>query len=591
MFFTFVAHAADSWDLSAIYPDVAAWRSELEATRPRVEALAACEGHVAERLLPCVRERFEVEKTLSRLYSFAHLGADADTRDAEAQARTREVEMLWTRFGVVSAGFGPELVRMPAVDLADPALAPYDHWIREQRRRAAHTLPTAQEELLAGTGAVLASAAHTHELMIGAELPWPELQLGSGRTRLGPAAFTLARSSASREERRQVYDAFFGALAAWEGTLGSTLDASVQGDWMMARARRYDSSLDAALDAQGIPRGVYDTLVAETTRHLPTLHRYLRLRAKILGVSDLAYHDLYAPLSAHQASWSLEEAQELTRAAMRPLGRDYLRALDAGFAGRWMDALPREGKRPGAYMEPGAVGVHPYLLLNYQGDYASVSTFAHEWGHAMHSVLSGKKQVYPETEYPISTAEVASTLAESLLTREALARARTDEEQLFVLAAALESLRTTWFRQAAFAEFELRIHERVERGEPLTGEALSAIYLDILRRTHGHGQGVVRIEARDGVEWAYVGHFYRPFYVWQYASSLAAASALAADVYTETPGAQGRVLALLEAGGSAPPVELLRAAGVDLESPAPYDAMARRMEAMMDHVERILARR
>lgn len=588
---------SDTWDPAHLYPSLEAWQVDLELTRKLVDGLGACEGKVATQLKPCLDQRFDALKQLWRVYVYASIQRDGDTRSADWQSRARQVELLEATLQEKTAYYAPEIIAMGSAAVeaairAEPGLAPYDYYLRSTVKFAPHTLDADREALLAGAGGVLTGAGNTRDLFFAAELPWPTVTLSDGKPfTLSPAAYTSARALPVREDRKKVFDSFFGAMKAYEGTLGSTLDTSTQGHWYVARAHNYGSSLEAAVDRDHLPPAVYQTLIASTNQNLPTLHRYLELRARMLGISDLAYHDLYTPLVSLEKRWTIDEAEALTVEACRPLGPGYTETLKQGFSSRWMDVYPRPGKQAGAYMQGAAVDVHPYVLMNYNGDYESVSTLAHEWGHALHSVLSAKAQPFAKADYATFIAEIASTFNEALLLQQMLKTAKSDDERLYYLGTALESLRTTYFRQALFAEFELRIHEKVEKGEPLTGDEASRIYLELARRYYGHEQGVTRVDEAYAVEWAYVGHFYRPFYVWQYASSLAAASALAADVYTETPGAQGRVLALLEAGGSAPPVELLRAAGVDLESPAPYDAMARRMEAMMDHVERILARR
>jgi oligoendopeptidase F len=276
---------------------------------------------------------------------------------------------------------------------------------------------------------------------------------------------------------------------------------------------------------------------------------------------------------------------------MKPLGDEYVAAVRKGFESRWMDVYPQPGKRSGAYSNGAAYDVHPFVLLNYNDDYESVSTLAHEWGHAMHSALANAAQPFPTADYPTFVAEVASTFNEALLLQKMLAEAKSDDERLFLLGSSLENMRGTFFRQAMFAEFELAIHEAVEKDEALTGERLSRMYGDLLRRYHGHDQGVVRIDDAYTVEWAYIPHFYFNFYVYQYATSLAASALLARDVMDGKPGARERYLGLLEAGGSRYPYEMLKEAGVDLASPAPYRALETRMNWAMDEIEKIVARR
>ncbi len=583
----------DTWDLAALYPTVEAWEAEMKRLDGAVEALGACEGTLAKQLRPCLEQRFEVQKAVARAGTYAMNASGADTRDDAWRARSQRATLLWNAFAEATSFYEPEIVALgtKAEKLAakDPALAPYRYFLRRTREDAAHTLDPAREALLAATGDLRGAPDLLRNVLVDAELPWPTLAIHGEDVRLDPAAYTLHRADPDREVRRAVYGQFFGAFASFEGTLGVALDAAVRGHWFVAKTRGYDSSVSAAMDADHLPRSIYDTLVARTNANLPTLHRYLKLRARMLGVADLAYHDLYPPLVKSDRTWTIDEAKALAIASAAPLGADYTSVLQAGFANRWMDVYPRPGKDSGAYMDGAAYDVHPFVLMNYNGDYDSVTTLAHEWGHAAHSALSMKAQPYPTADYATFIAEIASTCAEALLVDHMLKNAKDDDERLYYLGSALESLRTTYFRQAQFAELELAMHAQVERGEPLTGDGLSATYLDILRRYHGHDQGVTRVDEHYAVEWAYIPHFYYNFYVYQYATSIAASSLLAEDILANKPGAKDRYLTLLRAGGSDDPYVLLKSAGVDMATPAPYDAIARRMNTIMDQIESILA--
>jgi oligoendopeptidase F len=591
------ARPEDTWDLSAVYPNVEAWEKALTETEAAAAGLASCRGKLAAELRPCLERRFDVQKAVMRAYVYAMNNSNADTRDGAWMGRAQRAEMLATSFGEDVSFFEPEIIAMgaPAVDKAlagDEALAPFDYYLRGTVQDAPHTLDAAGEALLASMGNVLSAPERTHGLMLNAELPWPKITLSDGKEQtLTPATYTNVRASKVRADRKMVFDSFFGAIAQYKGVLGSELDAVVQGHWMNARARNYPTSVAASIDRDHVPAEVYTTLVAQTNANLPTLHRYLRLRARILGLDDLAYSDLYTPLVALEKSWTVDQANTLLIDATRPLGPEYAAALKAGITGRWTDVYPRPGKMSGAYMDGAAYDVHPFLLLNFTGDYESVSTHAHEWGHGIHSALASKAQPYAKSDYATFIAEIASTFNEALLLQHVLAGVKDPDERLYYLGSALEGLRTTYFRQAQFAEFELAIHQSVEKGEPLTGESLTAKYLEIVRRYHGHDARLAEVPDAYGVEWAYIPHFYYNFYVYQYATSIAASSLLADEVLQKKKGALDRYLTLLKAGGSDDPYVLLKAAGVDLASPAPYDALARRMNAIMDEMETILKKK
>src|SRR6185503_4940408 len=322
--------------------------------------------------------------------------------------------------------------------------------------------------------------------------------------------------------------------------------------------------------------------------NLPTLHRYMKLRARMMGLTELRYYDLYPPLVQSSTRYPLGEGKKTIAAAMAPLGSQYVARLTRALDSHWMDAYPRPRKQSGGYMNGIVYDVHPFLLLNYNDDYTSLTTLAHEWGHAMHSVLADGAQPFATSRYATFVAEIASTTNEALLLEHMLAQARTDDERLLYLGSALEGLRTTFFRQAMFGEFEREIHARVDRGEPLSGEALSKAYLELERRYYGDG---VAIDDAYGIEWAYISHFYRGFYVYQYATSIAASSLFVQRILAGEPGARDRYLDLLRAGGSDYPYELVKRAGVDLADAAPYQALAARMNGIMDRIEATLARK
>lgn len=591
-----VERVEDTWDFSGVYPSIDAWEADMTRAAAAVDALTGCEGKLEASLRACVEQQFEAYKLVNRLGTYASNLSNADTRDDAWLARSQRSEMLYTTFAEKTAWTSPEILALGSAKVeaalkADAGLAPYDHFLRSTIADLPHTLDAKGEALLASAGNVLGAPERARGVLVSAELPWPSVTLTDGRTEtLTPAMYSNLRASGVRADRKLVFDTFFGALSKYQGTIAATLGGAVDGHWMVAKARHYDTSVAASVDRDHVPPAVYTTLVERTNANLPTLHRYLKLRARMLGVTDLAYSDLYAPLVASDRSWTVDEAKALTLASVKPLGAEYSAEMAKGFGGRWMDVYPRPGKRSGAYMDGAAYDVHPFLLLNYTGDYDSVSTLAHEWGHAMHSVLS-RAQPYAKSDYATFIAEIASTFNEALLLDEMLRNAKSDDERLFYLGSSLEGLRTTYFRQAQFAEFELAIHTQVEKGEPLTGDSLNATYLDILKRYYGHEAGVTRIDDAYGVEWAYVPHFFYDFYVYQYATSIAASSLLSEDVLSGKKGALDRYLTLLRAGGSDDPYPLLVKAGVDLATPAPYDALARRMNEIMDEMEAILAKK
>jgi oligoendopeptidase F len=363
----------------------------------------------------------------------------------------------------------------------------------------------------------------------------------------------------------------------------------VQADVFYAKARNYKTSLEASLDSANIPSPVYMRLIDGVNRHLPTFHRYLALRKRMMNLPELHYYDLYAPLVASvDLSYTVEDGQKHVLEALAPLGDEYLTGAKRAFSERWIDMYPNPGKRSGAYSNGGAYDVHPYMLMNYNGKYNDVSTLAHELGHTMHSYFSNKTQPFALAQYPIFVAEVASTFNEALLIDHMLKTKLDDKTKLSLLGNYLEGIKGTVFRQTQFAEFELRTHEMVEKDQPLTGDALSKLYADITKKYYGQDKGVCIVDDYVAHEWAFIPHFYRNFYVFQYATSFTASAALSEKVLTGDQAALKRYLTFLGSGGSKYPIDLLKEAGVDMTTDEPLDLTMKKMNRVMDEMETLL---
>jgi oligoendopeptidase F len=507
----------------------------------------------------------------------------------------QEMLQIASRFSAAAAFVEPEILsigkaRIDEFVAADPRLAVHRLYLDDILRRRAHTRTDAEEQLLASAGLMASAPSSIYTIFANADFPYPEVELSDGQTvRLDSAGFSLYRAVPNRADREKVMSAFFGKLGDYKATIGAMLGAQVQADVFYARSRNHASALDAALNGPNIPTSVYTRLVEGVNRHLPTFHRYLNLRKRMMQVSELHYYDLYAPLvSSVDLAYTVEQAQAHILDALEPLGDEYRTALQAAFNGRWVDMYPTPGKRSGAYSNGGAYDVHPYLLMNYNGKYTDMSTLAHELGHAMHSYFSNRAQPFPLASYPIFVAEVASTFNEALLIDHLLGTIADPEVKLSLLGNYLEGIKGTVFRQTQFAEFELRIHEMAEQGQPLTGEVLDKVYAEITRKYYGHDQGVSVVDDSIAHEWAFIPHFYRNFYVFQYATSFTASSALSEKVSSGDPAALQRYLAFLSAGGSKYPIELLKDAGVDMTADEPLELTMTRMNRVMDEMERLL---
>jgi oligoendopeptidase F len=417
--------------------------------------------------------------------------------------------------------------------------------------------------------------------------------LSDGKTvKVDQAGYNELRTLPNRADREKVMSAFFTALGGFTRTYGTTMNASVQKAVFYAKSRKYPTTLEMSLDAANIPTSVYTRLVDGVNKSLPSFHRYLKLRKRMMGVDQLHYYDLYAPLvGSVNLTYTPEEAQKLVLAAVAPLGAEYVSVMQRAFNERWIDLFPTEGKRSGAYSNGGAYDVHPYMLINYLGQYNDVSTVAHELGHTMQSYFSNKTQPYPLAGYPIFVAEVASTFNEALLIDHMLKQIKDDSTRLAILGNYLENIKSTVFRQTQFAEFELRMHEMAQKGQPLTGDALAKLYADITKKYYGHDQGVCIVDDYVANEWSFIPHFYRDFYVFQYATSFTASSALSEKVLSGDAAATKRYLTFLSAGGSKYPIDLLKDAGVDMTTDEPLDLTITKMNRVMDDMEKLLAKK
>lgn len=587
------------WDLTEIYESLDTWRNQKEQIERRVAELTSFKGRLgesAETLVNALDAISGAEKDVVRLYVYAFLEADEDRRVSATQERRGEAALLLSQLEETTSFVRPELLRVGSSTIeryldAEPRLARHAFNVRNTLRQEPHTLSDQAEAVIAGTSSMRQGPERIFAMLSSSDMPFPTITLSTGENvRLDQAAYSKHRASHNRVDRRQVFDAYWKTWNAYKATLGQTLDTHVKAHVFEAKVRKYETALDAALAGPNIPAAVYRKLIEVTHRHLPSLHRYFRLRQRMLGLEDLHYYDIYPPLVASRRSFALEEAKALSIASAAPLGNDYVALLKEGFLGDWMHVYPQPGKAPGAYMYGAIYDVHPYLLLNFNGEYDDVSTFAHEWGHAIHTMLSKQQNPYETASYATFTAEIASTTNEVLLQEHMLAQDISDDERLFYLGTALEAVRGTFFRQVMFAEFELKIHELVEQGEALSGDKMSELYEQLVRQYHGSDAGVLTYDPAYAVEWAFIPHFYRNFYVFQYATSIAGGTMFAERLLGGDEDARDDYLAVLSAGGSRYAYELLKEYGIDLATDAPYDALIARMDRVMDEIDAILDR-
>jgi oligoendopeptidase F len=589
------------WNLTDLYPSVEAWRTAKERIQKDLPKIGQFKGKLASAsstLADALDTLYAIDKDLSRVFIYASLLADQDTRQSGPQGMREEMVQLGAAFSAEASYIEPEILKIPRPTLekfiaSEPRLEVHRFYLEDIARRASHTLSDSEERILAAAGPLAASPSSIYNILSNADFPYPTVTLSDGKTaRLDAAAFSALRGLPNRDDRQKVMSAFFESLGSFSRTFGTTMNSEVQKVSFFAKARKYPSALEMVLDSPNIPVSVYTRLIEGVNRSLPSFHRYLKLRQRMMGLSELHYYDLYAPLvGSVDLAYTPEEAQKQVIAALAPLGPEYTSVLQRAFTERWLDILPSPGKRSGAYSSGGAYDVHPYILMNYNGKYDDMSTMAHELGHTMHSYFSNRTQPYPLASYPTFVAEVASTFNEALLIDHMLKTIEDDDTRLAVLGNYLEGIKGTVFRQTQFAEFELKMHEMAQKGQPVTGDALAKLYMEITKRYYGHDQGVSIVDDYIAHEWSYIPHFYRDFYVFQYATSFTASSALATKVKSGDEAAKKRYLAFISSGGSKYPIDLLKEAGVDMTTDEPLDLTMKEMNRVMDEMEAILAKR
>jgi oligoendopeptidase F len=586
------------WDLTELYPDIESWNRARIATIDRARLIEDRKGSLGESaafLYETLSLISDTYRQAGRVSAYASLKFDEDMRIDESQERSQLADAMYARLSEATSWFEPELIsvgrsRIEDFIESDARLAPYAHGLDNDLRSADYTLGEEAEATLSFFSRSFNAPGDTYGLLSNSDMPFPTIRLSDGgEHRIDNQAYGALRALPNRNDRKAVFDAYWETWEEFQNSVGMVLNSHIQTQVALSRARGFASVLERELFQDNLPPAVYRTLISEVNANLPTLHRYFRLRARMLGVDQMHYYDIYPPLVELDRTFDIETTKRITLDAMAILGDDWVTMQRDGINARWMHVFPQRGKQSGAYMAGSVYDVHPFLLLNHQDDYDSMSTFAHEWGHAMHTLYAKQAQPYQTAGYATFIAEIPSTSLELILEQYMVENAATIDEKLFYLGSGLESLRGTFFRQAMFAEFELALYETVERGEPLTGAGISAIYRDIVRRYHGHDDGVVIIDDLYTNEWMFVRHFYMNMYVFQYATSLTAGTVLYEKIVDEGEAGVENYKNLLRAGGSDYPYNLLVDAGVDMATPAPYRAVIARMNSIMDEMESLLA--
>ncbi|MFH1214460.1 MAG: oligoendopeptidase F [Candidatus Neomarinimicrobiota bacterium] len=587
-----------TWDLTPVYPSDEAYQKAKDALVAKFDQILTYKdnlGKSADQLYACLNLDSEIGKEMSRLGSYVSFKADLDTRDTKYLGMRQELSQLATDYNTKAAFIQPEILALDPAKLdkfiaGNKDLKVFEFYLKDLIRSKQHLLSEKEEKIIAETG-LFAGAPYTiYGLFSNAEFPYPDVVLSDGsKVKLDLATFSKSRSLPVRADRELVFKTFFGKMYDFRRTFGATTDANVKRHLFTAHVRGYKSCLEASLDGNNIPTDVYMALIKNVNANLPTFYRYLKIKQQMLGVDTLKYTDLYTPVVKNlDIKYPVETAQTMVLSALQPLGSEYTATVKRAFNERWIDVYPTPAKRSGAYSNGSIYDVHPYILLNYNEQYDDVSTMAHELGHTMHSYFSNKTQPYPLSGYSIFVAEVASTFNEVMLFHDNVKKVTDPNQRLTLLMNYLDGIKGTVFRQTQFAEFELRIHEMAERGEQLTGDSLTELYKQIVRAYYGHDKNVCYVDDVINIEWAYIPHFYYNFYVYQYATSFTAATALAKKVQSGDKAALSAYLKFISSGGSDYPINLLKTAGVDMTTADPFNLTMKEMNWVMDEIEKIL---
>ena len=560
----------DTWDLSTIFETDQKWEEELALLTEDTKQAASLEGHLldsAESLLNITERYLDLSRRLEKLYVYAHMKNDQDTRVAKYQEYYAKAMALYSQLDQVFSFYEPEFMAITEEQYQnflaeEPKLQPYKHFFDKLLQNKDHVLSQREEELLAGAGEIFGAASETFAILDNADIVFPFVKDEDGNeVQLSHGVYMRLVESKNREVRRGAYEALYSTYEQYQHTYAKTLQTNVKVQNYRAKVRNYKSAREAALAANFVPESVYDNLVSAVRKHLPLLHRYLNLRSKILGIPDLKMYDVYTPLSSVEYSFTYEEALKKAEEALAVLGDDYLSRVKRAFSERWIDVYENQGKRSGAY-SGGSYDTNAFMLLNWQDNLDNLFTLVHETGHSMHSSYTRETQPYVYGDYSIFLAEIASTTNENILTEKLLQEVQDDATRFAILNNFLDGFRGTVFRQTQFAEFEHAIHKADQNGEVLTSELLNNLYADLNQEYYGLSK---EDNPQIQYEWARIPHFYYNYYVYQYSTGFAAASALAEKIVHGSQEDRDRYIEYLKAGKSDYPLNIMRKAGVDME--------------------------
>ena len=582
-----------TWDLSTIFPTDEAFEEELAQVSEEVKKAAGLAGHLldsADSLLTTTEVQLDLMRRIEKLYSYAHMKNDQDTRVAKYQEYQAKGMTLYSDFGQSFAFYEPEFMAITeeqyqAFLAEQPALQQYQHYFDKLLKKKAHILTQREEELLAGAGEIFGAAGETFAILDNADIVFPMVHDEDGNeVQLSHGNYITLVESKNREVRKEAYEALYSVYEQYQHTYAKTLQTNVKVHNYNAKVRKFSSAREAALSADFIPESVYDSLVSAVNKHLPLLQRYIALRAKILGISDLKMYDMYTPLSETDYKFTYEEALAKSEEVLAILGEDYLSRVKTAFSERWIDVHENQGKRSGAY-SGGSYDTNAFMLLNWQDTLDNLFTLVHETGHSMHSSYTRETQPYVYGDYSIFLAEIASTTNENILTEKLLEEVEDDATRFAILNHFLDGFRGTVFRQTQFAEFEHAIHKADQEGQVLTSEFLNELYADLNEKYYG-----LKKEDNPQIqyEWARIPHFYYDYYVFQYSTGFSAASALAEKIVHGSQEDKDKYLDYLKAGNSDYPLNVIKKAGVDMEKEDYLNAAFSVFERRLDEFEALV---
>lgn len=587
--------AACKWQVSDIYAGENDWQAACEEYKSKLPQLQAMQGklNTAAAVCAALKLQEELAKLLDKIYAYARLQQDADNTDQKLQALAGEAEGMAAAFSNANAFVEPEMLALGKEKLLqmldeEPALAEYRFYIENMVRLSDHVLSADKEAVFAQSHLATGTAAAAFRALVSADMQFPEITDGQGnKTSVSEGSYLLNMTSSDRVLRKNSFTGLMNTYHQYRNTLAATLTGSARTGYFYATVHNYKDTLEAALAEDNIPSSLYDGLIDTVHDNFAPLHEYIQLKKDVLGVDEFHYYDMYMPISTAGDSFacSFPEACAKVEEALAPLGKEYLTALHKGMTEGWIDVYENKGKRSGAYSW-GVYGVHPFVLLNYQPRYNSISTIAHEMGHAMHSYFSSQAQSYVNSEYTIFCAEVASTTNENLLLEHTLKHA-TAEQKIYLLNQFLEAVRTTVYRQVQFAEFERYIHGEITAGRSLQAEKLEEYWLQSNRDYYGPA---LTVDKELASEWSRIPHFYTPFYVYKYATGYSAATAFASAILSGEAGAVEQYLGFLHAGGSDYSLNILKNAGVDLNTPQPVTVTLQKFAAKLKELKALLGK-